>query len=282
VAGSWYSGDKDALLKEISKYYNHQIGPGELPRLDNKQKLLGIIVPHAGFACSAPVQANAYKRLGEHYKEIDTVIILGPNHRGIGAPISVYPSGKWKTPLGSIIIDDVLGKELIEAAKTSAIEDIIELDKAAHHQEHSIEIQLPFLQQLYKNFKILPICLMEQNKVEMKSLGSLLHQLIQKSQKKIIIVSSTDLTHYDSYETTMQKDNMLIENIQSLDIDKTEKIISTKNITACGPGGIFVLMHLAKLTGFTKVNLLKYANSGDTCSDKTRTVGYAAISFEKP
>lgn len=281
VAGSWYKGNEPDLLDEILSNYKHPVGPGALPDLKDEQKLLGIVAPHAGFACSAPIQAHAYKKLAQHYKTIDTVIILGPNHRGQGPPISIYPDGIWKTPLGDVPIDDALANKLLNLAKTSEIKSQIDFDRSAHQQEHSIEIQLPFLQQLYENFKILPISLMNQDKASMKALASLLNQLIEKSEKRIIFVCSTDLTHYDPYETTNDKDLKLIEKIKTLDIDSTAQTIKKENITACGPGGFYILMHLAKKRGYENVVLLKHATSGDTCSDKARTVGYAAISFEK-
>lgn len=282
VAGSWYSGSKERLIKEIESYYKHSVGPGKLPELNDKRNLLGVVAPHAGFACSAPIQAHAYWSVANHFASIDTAIILGPNHTGLGIPLSIFPSGVWRTPLGEVQTDEELSKIIISLAKDSPIEDSIGFDERAHLNEHSIEIQLPFLQHLYGNeFKIVPICLGDQKISTIVSLGKILNNLLEKTEKRIIIIASTDLTHYDPYDVTNKKDMELIEQVKTLNIEKTYKTIEENNISACGPGGIAVLMYIANVTEFKNVKVLKHATSGDTCADKNRTVGYVAIAFEK-
>lgn len=274
VSGAFYPSTKDSLIKEIEKCFKHNLGPGEIPDkpIEYFSRISLLISPHAGYIYSGPVAAHGYYNL---YKNPlpKTVIIIGPNHQGYGTNVSIYPEGVWRTPLGEVSID----KELVyDLAKIS---DVFSLDEASHMYEHSIEVQIPFLQYVLKNFKIVPICMLDQNKETSIQVGEAIASIIA-DRKDVAIIASTDFTHYESAKDANKKDNEAIKAIIDLDVNKFYKIINDLNITMCGFGPVSSLMIVARKIGIEKGNLLKYATSGDITGDYSSVVGYASIYFE--
>jgi AmmeMemoRadiSam system protein B len=198
-------------------------------------------------------------------------IIIGPNHWGIGSNIATMKDSKWQTPLGEVEVDS---ETVVEISKLS---DAIEIDSFSHSREHSLEVQIPILQEISSNFKIVPIVLINQNKEIAFQIGTAMAEIAKK--KKIIIIGSSDFTHYESNEFAHEQDTALIEPILKLDVDKFYEILHKRNISACGYGAIASTMVACKNLGATKGELLKYATSGDITGDTSSVVGYGSIIF---
>ena len=277
VAGYFYPMDPDELRETITSLFKHPIGPGKLPEIsrERKKESLGFVVPHAGYIYSGPVAAHSYYYLAQEGKP-DTFIIIGPNHTGYGALLSVYPKGKWATPFGEIEVDEELARAIVNNSNYA------ELDYRAHIEEHSIEVQLPFLQFLYGNdFKIVPIAMALQTPEVAKDLARSIFDSIAVLKRDIVLIASSDFTHYEPHDIVVKKDLETIKAIEELDLKKFYNTMQTLNVTACGPGGIMTLMEYSLLVCKEKAGakLLKYATSGDTSGDRSAVVGYAAIRF---
>ncbi|MGQ9514388.1 MAG: AmmeMemoRadiSam system protein B [Thermoproteota archaeon] len=274
VAGSFYPGNERELVKLIESCFTHRLGPGELPGAEPRvgEGLISLISPHAGFIYSGPVAAHGYLLLSKR-KRPDTVIVVGPNHTGVGTDVSLYPEGRWVTPLGQIEIDSDLTYAL--ARKSS----IFSVDDFSHTNEHSIEVQLPFLQYTLKSFKIVPICMLDQSKETSVRVGEALGDAMLG--RSAILVASSDLTHYEPAETAKRKDELVISKALSLDVDGLYSTLASINSTACGYGPIAVAITVAKKLGVKRGRLLKYASSGDVIGDRRSVVGYSSLALER-
>jgi AmmeMemoRadiSam system protein B len=260
VAGYFYPSDRKELERMLTAFFEKA-----RKEVKERENVIGIIVPHAGYIYSGLTAAYAYASLPKNPKK--TIVIIGPNHTGYGSEVSVYPNGKWKTPLGEIEVDEDFVDELIKDCK------LAEKDEAAHIYEHSIEVQLPFLQFLYgNNFKIVPICLMNQS----LEVAERLANALIKIKKEFLVVASSDLNHYESYDVTQKKDMELIKAIISLDLKNFYQTLEKLNVSACGYGAIATLMSLTKkLDG--KIELLRHSTSAEVSKDYLNVVGYGAL-----
>ncbi|MCD6317489.1 AmmeMemoRadiSam system protein B [Candidatus Aerophobetes bacterium] len=276
VAGTFYSGDRESLKGQIEECFLHSLGPGKIPNPSSKRegKILGLISPHAGYVYSGPVAAWGFYEVIQD--EIpDTVVILGPNHRGFGAPIALTSEEEWKTPLGKVSIDTSLANDLLKIASS-----VVQEDNQAHRREHSLEVQIPFLQYAYgKAFKILPICMSDQSGESSRELGEALAKIVK--ERNILIIASTDLTHYQPQRTVEREDKTIIEAILSLDYRNLGKLTSKYYFSMCGPGPVMSMLVATSLMGAKKVRLLKHATSGDITGDYSAVVGYASMVVEK-
>ena len=274
VSGLFYPSSKDSLIKQIENCFLSHIGPGSLPRLnpEGKREIVALVVPHAGYMYSGPVAAHSYFSLAEDGKP-EIIVILGPNHTGIGSGVSIMISGKWRTPLGDVEIDEDTAKTIVEKSK------FVDIDELAHTHEHSIEVQLPFLQYVLRDFKFVPICMMMQDLKTSRDVGEAIASSIKG--KNAIIIASTDLTHYEDQKSASIKDRSVIESILSLDEEKLERIITEMNVSMCGPGPVAAAIYAAKLLGAKSAYLLKYATSGDITGDYSSVVGYTSIKIVK-
>ena len=277
VSGYFYPADPSDLKKLIEESFLHHIGPGRIPSVSSVRNKLstGFVVPHAGYIYSGPVAAHTYYYLAMEGMP-ETFIIIGPNHTGYGALVSVYPQGLWETPLGQVEVDAELARTIINNSNYA------ELDVHAHIDEHSIEVQIPFLQYLFGNkFKIVPIVLALQTPDVARDLAKAIYDSVAHLGRDIVVIASSDFTHYEPHEVAMKKDLEAIKKIEELDTEGFYNTIRELNVTACGPGGIMVLMEYTKLVYGDKARakLLKYATSGDTSGDKSAVEGYASIRF---
>ncbi len=272
VAGQFYSENPESLSSEIDSFLEKALV--ETPPSDP----IALIVPHAGYVFSGWVAAYAYKILVG--KKFDTVILVGLCHRGLEG-VSVYDKGWFTTPLGDIEINAEMAKQIMDYAP-----GIIQSYPEAHAQEHSLEVQIPFLQRTLQNFKIVPI-LVDETKLSPKLAEAIVHA-IHKIQGKALLIGSTDLTHYPKYEDAKKVDIATIEAILSLNPDRLDKVNEkwlTKDIpnlhcALCSEAAIKTVLYAAKLLGANKATLLKSANSGDVpIGEKYQVVGYAAISI---
>jgi AmmeMemoRadiSam system protein B len=270
VAGMFYSGSAGELKEQIEWCYRHELGPGAIPRVDDKgpRKIVAIVVPHAGYYYSGPVAAYAYKELAED-GIFDTAVILGPNHTGYGAPVSLWLGGDWSTPLGEVEINRKLGQRLLG--------DVIEADETAHMQEHSIEVQLPWLQYLYRKVKIVPITMLAQDIGTARRVG----KSIGQAGDNLVVIASSDLTHYEPHSLAMQKDSSVIEAIVALDEEQLYERCERLRCTMCGYGPVAAAIVASKEMKGKEANLLKYATSGDTSGDSSRVVGYGSIAIKR-
>lgn len=270
VKGQFYPESKLELLENIEGCFKHSLGPGQIPPRTKKEKIFGAIVPHAGYFYSGPVAANTYYAISSDVPKI--VIILGPNHWGIGRSVAVANQIFWETPLGKIEVDK-------EAADKLVINSImVDHDNLAHEKDHCIEVQIPFLQYIYREeFKILPIIMAIQDQATSIELGNVISE-IAKMQKTQIIASS-DFTHYENHDDASKKDSELINAICKLDIQKFYNVLEQNNISACGYGAIASVMTAVTKLGAKKGQLLKYATSGDITGNKSAVVGYSSIIF---
>jgi len=270
VAGQFYAGTKSALLKQIEECYTSDHGPGKIPKARaGPRKIIGLVSPHAGYMYSGPVAAHGFARMAEDGCP-KSVIIMGPNHTGAGSGVSMMISGRWSTPLGEVRIDAELGDEIKLAS------DIIDVDSVAHTYEHSIEVQIPFLQHLFgEKFKIVPICMMLQDERSSTDVGDAIAKA--SKGKDVVIVASTDFTHYESQRSAIEKDKKVIDRILAMDSIGVVRTVDEFGVTMCGYGPVSAMLQAAKKLGAKKAELLKYATSGDTSGPMEQVVGYASI-----
>jgi len=275
VAGSFYAGDSKSLNMQIEKCFLHKIGPGKLPStiLTGKRKIVGLISPHAGYMYSGPIAAHGFYKIALDGKP-DTIIILGPNHRGFGADVSIMINGKWETPLGELEIDKDIAENILNNSK------IIKVDNKAHQSEHSIEVQLPFIQYIFgKNVNIIPICMTRQDiNTDIEIARSICSSVVNKN---ILIIASSDFTHYEPQEYAQNVDKQAINAILEFNPNKLYDMIYQQNLTMCGPGPITVMLIACKTLGTKKAELLKYATSGDITNIYNQVVGYASLIIRK-
>ena len=270
VSGTFYPDDQKELKSLIHDCFMHAIGPGKMPPTGSEQKIYGMICPHAGFVYSGPVACHSFYSISSSTSKL--AIITGPNHYGIGQSIASMIDASWKTPLGLMDVDSESALELRD------ILDILELDSFSHSKEHSIEVQVPMLQEIFSHeMKILPVSLINQEQQTATKVGSAIAKIAHK--KDALLIGSSDFTHYEENEFAHRQDLALINPILKLDVDEFYKILYERHVTACGFGAIASTMIACKELGATEGKLLKYATSGDVSGDKSSVVGYASIIF---
>jgi len=275
VAGTFYEGTAATLSQQIEDCYTHPLGPGKVPQLSSKEEgnILGLVSPHAGYAYSGPVAAWGFHQVIRGQIP-EVVVILGPNHRGFGASIAISGKDGWKTPLGKIQVDEELAREIVK------ISPLVRFDDKAHQREHSLEVQLPFLQYSYgESFKIVPICMMEQDQSIASKLGEVLSQVL--GGKNSLIIASTDFTHYQPKDIAERQDKKALTAILSLSPGNLNHAVSRYRISMCGLGPVMAMLTAASLLGAKTARLLKYATSGDISGDYEAVVGYASVVVEK-
>jgi MEMO1 family protein len=274
-AGTFYSDTEGALRTQIEQSFFHPLGPRAIPTIPvtRNQNLLGLIVPHAGYTYSGPVAAHSYYHLAKA-GVAGSIIILGPNHTGLGSGVSTMIEGEWTTPLGDVPIDTDLAREIVHGC------EIVDVEEEAHREEHSIEVQLPFLQFIYpRRFKFVPICMMLQDLQTSIEVGEAVAKAAEKHGATVL--ASSDWTHYEPQAEAESKDKLAIEAALEMDEKKFQRVIEDRSISACGYGPVTAMIHATKLRGVKTGRLLSYQTSGDTAGDKTSVVGYAAASFQK-
>ena len=260
VAGQFYPSTKEKLLKQIEQFVEKKA---------KKEKAFGCVLPHAGYMYSGSVAGQTVS-----YLEIpDNVLLLGPNHTGAGSLFSVMSSGRWQTPLGEIEINDSLAENLLKNSKH------LEADIEAHKDEHSIEVELPFLQYFRSDFKFVPIVVSQADlatyRLVAKEIANSLKEL--KIDDKILIVASSDMTHYEPLELAQKKDKKAIDAILELDEGKLIGMIEEFGISMCGYAPVVIMLAVTKELGAKYAHLVKYQTSGDVTGDYSSVVGYAGI-----
>jgi AmmeMemoRadiSam system protein B len=264
VAGQFYEGERENLIAQIENCYLHRVGPGRLPRLrEGKRTLRGLVCPHAGYVYSGPVAVHSYAALAEDGWP-ETFVVLGPNHSGMGAAVALGTQD-FETPLGVARVDRELAKRLLK--------DVLYEDMAAHRFEHSIEVQLPFLQHLREDVKFVPICMMDQELGTAKKVGQIIRDAIQG--REVVVIASTDFSHYLPKDVAAKKDRLAIEQIVKMDARGLYQTIRKNDISMCGYGPVIAMMTAAE---GGRAQLLRYASSGDV-SPMREVVGYGSFAI---
>jgi len=262
VAGYFYPNKKRELQEMIEKMVN----PGA-----ERVKAICVISPHAGFIYSGSVAGEVFSSvlLPEKF------ILLGPNHRTMHSLFGIMREGIWETPLGDVPVDSELADLLLENS------DSIEEDKSAHLHEHSLEVQLPFIQYFKKNFSIVPVCVsVEATYQELEELGKAIHISIKMTEEQVMIIASTDMSHYVSQEVAQKYDNMAIEKILKLDSRGLYDVVYKENISMCGFKPTTAALIASKELGAKKATLIKYQTSGEVSGNFSEVVGYVGIRIE--
>jgi AmmeMemoRadiSam system protein B len=271
VAGLFYELDPDSLRKQIEWCFKHKLGPGSIPGMGNERNIKGVIAPHAGYIYSGPVAAHTYHEIAEDGFP-ETFVILCPNHTGMGSGVSTI-KGSWETPLGLVDIDDEFADLMIENA------GIIESNPAAHIKEHSAEVQLPFLQYLNPDFQFVPVTMWMQDMETAAEIGNSIQKTASELERDIVVIASTDFTHYKPQKEAYIQDMQVIDAIKAMDEKLMMERVSQLNVTMCGYGPVAATMIAVKKMGATYCELLKYATSGDTTGDNSSVVAYASAVF---
>ena len=264
VAGQFYSGSKESLIKEAGKLI-----PASL---EKQADAIGLISPHAGYIYSGTVAGMTLASI----KPKPVYVIMGPNHTGLGSPFSLSTSDSWVTPLGSVTVNKTLSEKILKNCS-----EIIR-DEFAHIQEHSIEVQLPILQMLQEIFSIVPIVISSGGIEEYRKIGQAIAKSVKelRLEKDITIIASSDMTHYEAQSSAQEKDSRAIAAILKLDEEALLECVQKYEISMCGCAPAVIMIVAAKLLGAKKAKLIKYQTSGDVSGDYSSVVGYAGIVIE--
>ncbi len=274
VAGSFYPSDRSELSAMINGCYLHPLGPGKAPPAPAGQaKVVAVVSPHAGYEYSGPVAAHSYLHVSS-LRDPDLIVVVAPNHYGVGSGVSTFKEGEWETPLGRMKVDAEAAAELVRTSEVTAF------DPDAHKMEHSLEVQLPFLQQVYGDtVPFLPISLLFQDSDTAKRIASSIVKVV--GRKKAVIVASSDLTHYEPADVARKKDSALLECVVKMDTEAFYSTLERLQVTACGYGPIATVMEASLALGLRRGELLEYASSGETTGDNSQVVGYGSLRFVK-
>ena len=272
VAGRFYPGRAEELLREVREFTS----TGKTPIETGRIAAIGCVAPHAGYVYSGGVAGAVYSRL----KIPERCVILCPNHTGKGLPLAIMANTTWQTPLGEVAADSDIGSRLLRCFPA------LHEDSAAHRAEHAIEVQLPFLQALRPELKIVPIAVGTSDFDVLRGLGEALADVIadryeeEDQHERVLIIASSDMNHYESDAITRVKDHKAIERVLALDARGLWEVVRNEDISMCGFGPTIVMLTAAKLLGATSATLVKYATSGDVSGDYEAVVGYAGMIVE--
>ena len=258
VAGRFYPANPTELANAIDGF----ITP------EKRQKAIGLVVPHAGYMYSGHVAGAVYSRIELPLRNI----VLCPNHTGYGVPLSIMQAGAWQTPLGEMNIDEELAEALMKADPN------LQNDMEAHRFEHATEVQLPFMQQCGSTpVRFVPITVGTGNLQRLQELGEAMARVVREVAPGALIIASSDMNHYESDAITRVKDRKAIDQILAMDPEGLFEVVRRENISMCGYGPTVAMLTAAKLLGASKVELVKYATSGDVSLDFDHVVGYAGM-----
>lgn len=268
--GSFYPKDKEGIVDFLSEAF-------EKAKLKGDYNPLGFVSPHAGYIYSGYTAAYTYKamKFSSAFKDADTIVIIGPNHTGIGTPTSVSIED-WSTPLGIAHNDKELSEEI---AKSS---DHIYIDESAHADEHSVEVQIPFIQFISGNNqkRFVFICMGDQSLDQSERLSNAIYNSADKLNRKLVILASSDFNHYESEDLGKSKDLKLISSLEKLDYEGFSQSVEKLDDSICGFGPITTTLLYSKMKGAKKGILLNFSNSGKGTGDYDKVVDYASIIFE--
>jgi AmmeMemoRadiSam system protein B len=258
VAGQFYAGNSSSLRSDLAAL---------IPAERGEKKVLGIIAPHAGYVYSGAIAGTVYAAISLPA----TVLVLGPNHHGAGAAAALYPDGEWVTPLGPVAIDSRLN--------TLLMQDVPQLrsDSIAHRSEHSLEVQVPFLQYLRPDVRISAVCLGHGDYEAIRQIGEGIATAIREYGDDVLIVASSDMTHYESTESARLKDGMALDRVLAFDPQGLLQVCRDEKISMCGSVPVAVMLSATAELGASHAELVAYGTSGDVTGDDRQVVGYASV-----
>ena len=262
VAGRFYPAQPAVLTSDIERY---------TPPASKRIAALGCVSPHAGYMYSGPVAGAVYAAV----ELTSPVVILCPNHFGHGEPLSLYLDGQWETPLGRVPVDSDLAVRIRDAFPR------LVPDPVAHGREHSLEVQLPFLQQLIPGFRFVPIAIGVSDYETLAGLGEAIAGVLAKIPERVLIIASSDMNHYESDSVTRRKDRAAIDAILALDARGLLEALRRNHNSMCGYGPTVAMITAARRLGANRAELIRYATSGDVTGDRDQVVGYAGIAVWK-
>ena len=262
VAGSWYPGTAQALARAVDRHL-------ATTSRDAGGELVALIAPHAGLIYSGPVAAHAYRLL--RGRRFDVAILVGPSHFVGFDGVALYPAGGFETPFGVAGIDDATGQAVRDASPA------VREDRSVHTREHSLEMQLPFLQRVAAETKIVPLLMGYQTAETARALGDALAAALRG--RRALLIASTDLSHYHDASVAAQLDAIVIDHVAKFDADGLQGALDAQPDHACGGGPTVAVMRAARLLGARDALVLNYADSGDVSGDKSAVVGYLAAAF---
>ncbi len=262
AAGRFYTDSPVELKAQLKSFM-----------VENAEKAdaVGVVMPHAGYIYSGSVAGAVVS----HIQIKDTFIIIGPNHTGLGLPLSIMSSGGWQTPLGEVEIDTELARKILSLCP------YLKEDMLAHQSDHAIEVQLPFLQYYKPDVKIVPIMLAVSDPTILKSLGLAIAQAVRESGRAAVILASSDMSHYETQKSARQKDRQAIQAILDLNPEELLKVVEAKHISMCGYAPTAVMLWATAEMGALKAELIKYQTSGDVTKDMNSVVGYAGLIIKR-
>jgi AmmeMemoRadiSam system protein B len=258
VAGTFYAASASALHKTVGSLLE---GPAD------RMKALAVIAPHAGYMYSGAVAGSVFSAVQLPRR----FILLGPNHTGRGVPFSLHPPGEWRTPLGLALVDRPLNEQLLQECS------LLREDRAAHVNEHAIEVQLPFLQAQVEGMSFSAICVGSHDLGSLLALGRAMGRVVQASGEPLLMVASSDMTHYESAEVATRKDRLAIDRVLSVDPEGLYRTVLEEDISMCGFSPAVAVLVACRDLGATAGKLIRYANSGDVSGDYEHVVGYAGM-----
>lgn len=266
VAGAFYPASPIVLAGQVDKYLR-EANPQQI-----EAEIVALISPHAGYVYSGPVAAYGYKTISN--KKYDTVIIIGQSHHVAFDGVSILDKGFYETPLGKVEIDSELAMKLMKSKK-----NLIYFQPQAYEEEHSVEVQIPFLQRVLKDFKIVTLIIGIPNYKTCTDLSEALVTAIRQSGKRSLIIASTDLSHYYSYNDAVLKDQIMLSELLNFNAERLADKVSKGECELCGVAPVLTTLMASKKLGANRIVVLKYANSGDTAGDKSRVVGYGCLAI---
>jgi MEMO1 family protein len=258
VAGSFYKGSRDALKKELEKC---------IPQKAERVRAIGVVAPHAGYTYSGRVAGEVYASI----EFTPTYVILCPNHHGGGAIASIMIDDDWETPLGIAQINRELAKQIERAC------ELVSEDSSAHRYEHSLEVQLPFLQYFERDFDFVPICIKSLDYYHCLELADQLAEVISSWDQSVTIIASSDMNHFDSAKVGKEKDFLAINEILKMNPKGLYETVIRHGISMCGFIPTTIMILAAQKLGANRAELLQYAHSGEVSGDNQNVVGYAGI-----
>jgi AmmeMemoRadiSam system protein B len=259
VAGYFYPQQAESLKSVLDRMIDAEC---------EKRKAISVIVPHAGFEYSGPVAGAVFSSV----QLPEVFVMLGPSHRHIKSRFAIMEEGTWQTPFGEVPIDFRLANAIATGS------DLISDDRDAHEQEHSLEVQLPFIQYFKDDFSIVPISIAYQTSYEeLEELGHAISEAIQSQDEDVLIIASTDMSHYVSQKEAEIKDSLAIEEIKHLDAHGLYDVVSRENISMCGYQPTTATIVASRDLGATQAELIKYQTSGEVTRNLHEVVGYAGI-----
>jgi AmmeMemoRadiSam system protein B len=263
VAGQFYP----ASAKQVATELDALIRPGAAP-----EEAIAVVVPHAGWMYSGATAGILYSNV----RIPDRVIMVGPNHRGVGSAYAIYESGAWRTPVGDVPIDEPLATELLGNCK------LLAEDPSAHGYEHSLEVQVPMLLRLNERLRIVPILIgggwpESGGRANLRGIGRAIAETVKKHSGSVLLLASTDLNHYEDQQTSNRKDKLALDAVVNLDEEALMDRVRENKISMCGAAPTYIVLVAAKQLGAKRARLLDYRTSGDVSGDYLAVVGYGAV-----